>query len=64
MNGNQDFYKLKEILEGYKHLFYIYPGMLTSAHAILLHAQPEFVSCAMAQYAFLCKVYFALFLSF
>ena len=48
MNGNQGFYELKEILVGHKKLFYIFPGMLTSSHAILLHTQP----------------YFALFLSF
>ena len=64
MNGDKDFYELKEILEGHKKLFYIFPGMLTSSHAILLHTQPEFVSYTIPQYAFLCKVYFALFLSF
>ena len=37
MNGDKDFYELKEILEGHKKLFYIFPGMLTSSHAILLH---------------------------
>ena len=63
MNGNQGFYEL-EILEGHKKSFYIFPGMLTSLHVILLHTQPEFVSCAMAQYAFLCEVYLALFFSF
>ena len=64
MNGNLGFYELKEILERHQKLFYIFPGMLTSSHVILLHTQPEFVSCAMAQYAFLCKVYFASFLFF